>query len=744
MLALLVAATSSPFARADNGPQAASQTAPASVTPPRLQRGAEPPYPAGGKGDAEVVVVLVVEATGKVLRADVERGEEPFASAAAASAMRFVYEPAKRGSTPIAAKVRVLVRFHAPAAEPASPPDASPSAPSRTTRPAVTVEPSDTEEVRITGLRREAGLTATLTRSEVRELPGTFGDPFRALEVMPGVTPIISGLPFFYVRGAPPGNVGYFLDGIRVPYLYHVGLGPSVVHPGIVERVDLYGGGYPARYGRFAGGTVAAELARPRTDAHAEWNVRLVDAGALAETGFAGDRGTLLVGGRYSYTAALITLFAPDAVLDYRDFQLRATYDVSPVDTVSLVSFGAYDLIGQKRSGVLDVAFGSEFYRGDLRWDRKLEGGGRLRSAVTLGLDRTLLGEDRVARNRTVATRVEWSKPMRQAVLLRGGVDMTRERYDTELLGEDSADSAATAAAFPSRTDLTTGAWVDVVYKPTRAFEVVPGLRADLYNSGGVAAAGIDPRIATKLALSKRVRLLQAHGVAHQPPSFVAPIPGLTIGSLQGGLQRAMQTSAGVEADLPLEFTGSMTVFRTATLNLTDFLTSAARFDTDDQRAFVRRATGDAYGAEVFVRRPLTKRFAALLSYTLSRSTQRESGVVRTGAYDRPHVFNVAGAVDLGARWRFGAKFVTYSGNPRLFSTRPSDAIANVEGAVAERRNSAFYRIDARLEKKWVFGKRASVAVVFEVLNATLHKEDVNGQEIGPITVPSLGVEGEL
>ena len=35
---------------------------------------------------------------------------------------------------------------------------------------------------------------------------------------MPGVTPFASGVPFFFVRGAPPGNVGYFLDGVRVPH----------------------------------------------------------------------------------------------------------------------------------------------------------------------------------------------------------------------------------------------------------------------------------------------------------------------------------------------------------------------------------------------------------------------------------------------------------------------------------------------------------------------------------------------
>ena len=60
-------------------------------------------------------------------------------------------------------------------------------------------------EVLVLGKRSEPN-TRTFTRAEVRQLPGAFGDPFRAIEALPGVTPIASGIPFFYVRGAPPGN----------------------------------------------------------------------------------------------------------------------------------------------------------------------------------------------------------------------------------------------------------------------------------------------------------------------------------------------------------------------------------------------------------------------------------------------------------------------------------------------------------------------------------------------------------
>jgi hypothetical protein len=64
---------------------------------------------------------------------------------------------------------------------------------------------------------------------------------------------------------------------VRDAILYHVGLGPSIIHPGMVDRVDLYPGGYPAQFGRFAGGIVGAEATAPRAVRHGEGNIRLFD-----------------------------------------------------------------------------------------------------------------------------------------------------------------------------------------------------------------------------------------------------------------------------------------------------------------------------------------------------------------------------------------------------------------------------------------------------------------------------------
>jgi hypothetical protein len=119
---------------------------------------------------------------------------------------RWTFDPALRGGRAVAARIRMEVAF-----EPPTPVESPPDAPVPKPPDAPVATPA-VEEVTVHGQRVAPGATS-MGRAEVRQLPGAFGDPFRAIEALPGVTPIVSGLPFFYVRGAPPGNVGYFLDG---------------------------------------------------------------------------------------------------------------------------------------------------------------------------------------------------------------------------------------------------------------------------------------------------------------------------------------------------------------------------------------------------------------------------------------------------------------------------------------------------------------------------------------------------
>ena len=73
-------------------------------------------------------------------------------------------------------------------------------------------------EVQVIAPHRDVG-EVTVRREDTRDVPGTFGDPTRIAEVLPGVVPTASGLQAFFVRGAPPTSTGTFIDGVPVPVL---------------------------------------------------------------------------------------------------------------------------------------------------------------------------------------------------------------------------------------------------------------------------------------------------------------------------------------------------------------------------------------------------------------------------------------------------------------------------------------------------------------------------------------------
>ena len=135
----------------------------------------------------------------------------------------------------------------------------------------------------------------------------------------------------------------------------------------MIHAVDLYRGGYPAGYGRFAGAIAAAELEPPRHEWRAETNVRLFDAGAFVEAPFAGGRGSVMAAGRYSYTAAVVSTLS-NVDLDYWDYQALVSYDFGTRDEVSVLGFGSHRLLARDDGSGLGT---SSFHRLDVRHDQR-------------------------------------------------------------------------------------------------------------------------------------------------------------------------------------------------------------------------------------------------------------------------------------------------------------------------------------------------------------------------------------
>ena len=270
-----------------------------------------------------VEVLLTINTSGLVERSAAGSGPPILVQWVLEQVSEWVFVPASVNGVPKAAEIRYQVRFEETPDE-FTPEGSSINEDSSETTPDEELIAAEEPEIIVHARDKALAGVVRVTRQEARDTPGAFGDPFRTVESMPGVGAVVSGLPYFYIRGAPPGNTGYFVDGVRVPLLYHLFLGPSVVHPAFIDHVDLHAGYAPSAMGQFAGGMIDAKLRGSATEFRAEANVRTFDAGAFIETPFADGRGTAQVGGRYSYTAALLSSFSPVS-LDYWDYQSKVS-----------------------------------------------------------------------------------------------------------------------------------------------------------------------------------------------------------------------------------------------------------------------------------------------------------------------------------------------------------------------------------------------------------------------------------
>jgi TonB family protein len=717
---------------------ASAQPAPEVIPPKQLETPAAQ-YPEGAQGNAVVTLELVIAEDGSVANAVVRDGASPFLEAAVQAVKRWRFEPATRNG--IAVRVRILAKVALkqpvpPADQTGKLAEAAPSPEPVPRAPTPSEQSAGRLEVKVVSEEREELGSTHIPREDSRRVPGAFADPFRVVEVLPGVAPILSGLPYFFVRGAPPGNIGYYIDGIRVPILFHVGAGPAVITPAMIDRVDLFASVYPARFGRSAGGVMAGETSSPSERGRGEAQARVFDAGAMTEQPFARGAGAALVAGRYSYTGALMSLVAPAYSLGYADYQTRIAYRTSSQDRVSVFAFGAYDKLRNEdlRRTLLDVSF----QRVDLRWDRE-RSGNHLRLATTFSHDRALNAEESLTDlgstlvSTGIRVRLELDQRQSRRVRLRAGADAGAERISGER--EQRGNALVT---FPARIDHAAGMYADTILRASKRVEFVPGLRLDAHRARSEDHLFVEPRFASRLLVTPTLAWVSAFGIVHQLPTATVRVPGLGPSELELSEQESWQASESLQSPLPWQMQGKVTLF----------------YNFIDGRS--ANVTGRTYGLELFLRRDFSQRFGGFLAYTLSRSERTFNRNRFLSSFDRTHVISAVAGYDLGLGYRIGARTYYTSGRPYEVDCPtpdcgPGDPMAP-RPYVGRGRLPPFVRVDTRFEKRWTFQSGAWLALTFEWFNALLASEttDVEWSPVSglqketrsPLTLPSVGIEG--
>jgi hypothetical protein len=674
----------------------------------------------------------------------------------------------------------LLASARAAAQEPAPPSAPPPSATPPPIPPPAEDELALFEETATAEAPEQEVTKRSVDAETIRRLPGGRGDALRGIEVLPGVarTTLDNADPI--LRGAAGHESETLLNGTPVPFLYHFGGLTSFLSSRLVERLELYPGNFPVRYGRVAGGVLDVRVKDPQSDRlRAAVDLSLIDSAGFVEAPL-GDSTNVALAVRRSNIDFFFDTFVPDDVYSvvaapvYYDYQGLVVHRFSDATRLRVMGYGSQDTLKLLFSEPPDedpaiagnVQGKLAFHRLALELETEPSATSQLRLSATLGwldLVQRIGSLEQVLSGPEVFARAEGSFELASNLRASVGGDFSslfasgryRGPYPGQLEGEPrDRDPLGTARSISDEIDaygvIQPALYADLGYRPLPELLITPGARLDYFHQ--LRHWTFDPRLALRYELTPTTALKGGAGYFTQAPEFWQSLA--SVGNPAVDPYRALQFSLGVEQGTA----------ESAKVGLEGFYKRLEHYvvATENREAPHYRNTGQGrmYGAELSAQARFAGDGLFYLAYTLSKSERRSSvdEPFRLFDADQTHLLSLVTSKGLGAGWEIGARFRLASGNP---STPITGAVYDARsglyipryGAVNSERTPLFHQLDLRVEKAWHPGP-LTLALYLDIQNVynAQHREDVryaydySASEgvTGLPFFPNLGFRGEL
>ncbi len=605
----------------------------------------------------------------------------------------------------------------------------------------------------------------------IERIPGTFGDPVKVVQNLPGVarSPFDFGL--LVVRGSGPEDSGVHIDGIRVPQLFHFGGLRSIVTPILLEGVDFLPGGYGGTYGRLTGGILDV---RTRTtyepEIHGMAQADLIDAsaaviGPIKRKGERHPIGGFVFAARRSYLDIVLPALIPASVdasrfvfPQWTDVQGKVTLHPDAVHSLSLLAYFSQDRVATRlddpasagtASSQGEFSFKNDFWRASFDWTARPGDKVENRFLFAVGQDEQRLGVGQFGRLDSRA----WWFMLRDHVKLQ--VDDKLELFfGTDIISSPfsfdfqfyalnfSDDPNAESEAYEFKEEnffFGPGVFAEARVKlADERIRLTPALRADLFTVPDQFTTGwLDPRFSFQISPDpgKRIDIKGSVGIYHQNPQ------GFEILDVTGNPNLVSEESYQVTLGTELRFTDFFSLdvmgFYKRLDKLVVFTTNGAQAGGSNG-AWANSGDGDIWGTEVFLRLEEWKRLEGWVSFTYQRS-RRQDGPGE-GYYwydfDQPIIFDVVLSYGLPYGFRIGGRWRYVSGNPETPITNAiydadSDSYIPLQGDYNSARLPAFHALDIRIDKdinfrRWKLTFYLDIQNVYNRKNpeATIHNFD--------------------
>jgi TonB family protein len=640
--------------------------------------------------------------------------------------------------------------------------------------PAQPGEDSDDLEIVVVAPKLTKEVVSTAVEADqAKRVAGTQGDVLKVVENMPGVSRATAGSGTVVVWGAAPGDTRVYVDGVRVPLLYHFGGLRSVVHTDLVRSVELLPGGYGAAYGRGLGGLVTVEKRAPAEDRlHGSVQLDFLDASATVQGPIA-DKWRVEGAVRRSHldwllnqvTTKDVGAFFP--IPKYYDGQAAVRYEASPSEFAEVGGLLSSDSMAhtvtspdpaERKKQTQDLAFNRVYARYE-----KLPGDGSQIAIVPwVGQDHSSLVQEfggvptsLDVRSMNYGLRATYRGPITSFLNGTAGIDIEATSSSAHRDGSVTSpprEGDAHIFGQPPSDQVNVDDWRAVVGTVAPFVEgdfgllgehlhIVPGLRVEPFftsvsrklpaldaSPGAGAYVGdvsIQPRLSIRYSPEPRVTFKAAYGRYRQSPVVddLSPVFGNPVLSPAS----ATHWLTGVAVEAAERLTAETTAFYTTSNGLSVRNPAAAPLVAE---SLVDTGQGRSYGMQVLVRRDIVKGLFGWVAYTLLRSERRDGAHApwRLSDFDQTHVLTALASYDLGKGFDVGVRFRYATGYPRTFVVGAYyDARRDLYDPILGPRNStripAFYQLDVRLAKKWKIGPTELEAYA-DVQNVTDRSND--------------------
>lgn len=634
----------------------------------------------------------------------------------------------------------------------------------------VFLEPAPSDLEVVVEARRDDPVVSQqkLDRERVLKTPGTFEDPVRLVQSLPGVTMTPEYGPSagdIAVRGSAPGENRFYLDGIELPYLYHFNDYASVFHTRLLDELTLYPSTYNSTWGDTTGAIVDTHSVWDQPEAlHGTVNFNLVMSGGSVAVPLS-DTWSIRASGRRSYLD-----FASNDSEQYTvfpvfwDYFSRIEHHPSEKARYGLVFFGAGDHYS-RRAGeptlldpyeqLLNPSFDyrQSFHIGALQqqwagvpgklesslsYTRHMLGGTLPDAQESIQTDRVTLRADALgnlghSQQLAVGTELRQSFISASSTTARPWPEVS---YETRLLSYGLSGSDALVR-------FTGGVYGEGRLTAGR-LRVSPGLRVD-YDSI-TALPALDPRINLRFEAGPDTRLRLAAGrYSAFPDDLYLMDAFFTLDDPRPA--HSDQLAFGFDHAFAGRLEIGVDTYAAWAKNLLYVFPDGAIADG---------VVGRSMGVEINSRYRLRDRFFMWLSVSLMDAVRLVDGVTQTFAYDQPYASSFVLSWDFLPGWNTGLRYRLAAGLPYTpisdgIYDATTDSYRPVYGAAYSARLPLYQKIDAHLEKRWDF-QRWNLTAYTEawyvpppntMYLAWSYDYDVVESVHGPSFVPLVGLRAE-